>query len=89
MDEARAVMDTLPLSKEQLVDDEYIPVGPLMPLGGLIGGGAQQWLVSAHRCGFREKDCEAGPSVRANCRRIFHDARIAHARCPLAGPRRG
>jgi hypothetical protein len=41
-DEARAVMDTLPLSKEQLVDDEYIPVGPLMPLGGLIGGGAQQ-----------------------------------------------
>lgn len=41
-DEARAVMDTLPLSKAQLVDDEYIPVGPLMPLGGLIGGGAQQ-----------------------------------------------
>jgi hypothetical protein len=41
-DEARAVMDTLPLSKEQLVDDEYIPVGPLMPLGGLIGRGAQQ-----------------------------------------------
>jgi hypothetical protein len=41
-DEARAVMETLPLSKEQLVDDEYIPVGPLMPLGGLIGGGAQQ-----------------------------------------------
>ena len=42
VDEARAVMDTLPLSREQLVDDEYIPVGPLMPLGGLIGGGAQQ-----------------------------------------------
>lgn len=31
-DEARAVMETLPLSKEHLVDDEYIPVGPLMPL---------------------------------------------------------
>ena len=40
-DEARAVMDTLPLSKEQLVDDEYIPVGPLMPLMGLIGGAQQ------------------------------------------------
>jgi hypothetical protein len=41
-DEARAVMETLPLSKEQLVDDEYIPVGPLMPLLGLLGPGAQQ-----------------------------------------------
>ena len=40
-DEARAVMDTLPLSKEQLVDDEYIPVGPMMPLVGLIGGAQQ------------------------------------------------
>src|SRR5215471_12657760 len=41
-DEARAVMETLPLSKEQLVDDEYIPVGPLMPLMGLMGAGAQR-----------------------------------------------
>jgi hypothetical protein len=41
-DEARAVMETLPLSKGQLVDDEYIPVGPLMPLLGLLGPGAQQ-----------------------------------------------
>ena len=41
-DEARAVMETLPLSKEQLVDHEYIPVGPLMPLMGLIGAGAQR-----------------------------------------------
>jgi hypothetical protein len=40
-DEARAVMDSLPLSKEQLVDDEYIPLGPLMPLMGLIGGAQQ------------------------------------------------
>jgi hypothetical protein len=39
-DEARAVMETLPLSKEQLMDHEYIPVGPLMPLMGLIGAGA-------------------------------------------------
>src|ERR1700724_4843451 len=38
-DEARAVMETLPLSKEQLMDYEYIPVGPLMPLTALIGGG--------------------------------------------------
>ena len=40
-DEARAVMETLPLAKRQLVDHEYIPVGPLMPLAGLIGAGAQ------------------------------------------------
>lgn len=41
-DEARAVMDTLPLAKEHLMDHEYIPVGPLMPLMGLIGGAAPQ-----------------------------------------------
>jgi hypothetical protein len=41
-DEARAVMETLPLSKERLVDHEYIAVGPLMPLMGLMGAGAQQ-----------------------------------------------
>ena len=32
VDEARAIMETLPLAKEQLIDDEYLPVGPLMPL---------------------------------------------------------
>src|SRR5262249_30933412 len=36
-DEARAIMETLPLAKEQLTDDQYIPVGPLMPLRALIG----------------------------------------------------
>jgi hypothetical protein len=36
--EAQAVMDTLPLSKENLMDHEYIPAGPLMPLGVLLGG---------------------------------------------------
>ena len=39
VDEAHAVVDTLPLSKENLVDHEYIPVGPLAPLAALIGGG--------------------------------------------------
>jgi len=34
-DEARALMETLPLAKEQLMDQEYIPVGPLMPLRAL------------------------------------------------------
>jgi hypothetical protein len=34
-DEARALMETLPLAKEQLMDHEYIPVGPLMPLRAL------------------------------------------------------
>ena len=40
-DEARALMETLPLAKEQLMDHEYIPVGPLMPLRALTGPGAQ------------------------------------------------
>lgn len=40
--EARAIMATLPLAKEQLMDYEYIPVGPLMPLRMLIGPGAPQ-----------------------------------------------
>src|SRR4030081_2638918 len=42
VDEADAVMDTLPLSKQILMDHEYIPVGPLLPLAGLIGGGPAQ-----------------------------------------------
>ena len=41
-DEARAVMETLPLAKEQLMDHEYIPVGPLMPLRALMGAGGQE-----------------------------------------------
>ena len=41
VDEARTLMETLPLAKEQLMDHEYIPVGPLMPLRALIGPGAQ------------------------------------------------
>jgi hypothetical protein len=41
-DEARALMETLPLAKEQLMDTEYIPVGPLMPLKALMGPGTQQ-----------------------------------------------
>jgi hypothetical protein len=40
-DEARAIMDTLPLAKEQLMDHQYIPVGPLMPLRALMGSAAQ------------------------------------------------
>jgi len=41
-DEARAIMETLPLAKEQLMDSQYIPVGPLMPLRALLGTGGQQ-----------------------------------------------
>lgn len=39
VDEARALMETLPLHKENLMDEAYIPVGPLMPLGLLMAGG--------------------------------------------------
>ena len=36
--EAQALMEGLPLHKENLVDYEYIPVGPLMPLRLLTAG---------------------------------------------------
>ena len=41
-EEARAVMETLPLVKQQLMNEQYIPLGPLVPLRVLIGPGAQQ-----------------------------------------------
>ena len=41
-DEARAIMETLPLAKEHLMDHQYIPVGPLMPLRALVGPAALQ-----------------------------------------------
>ncbi len=34
--EARALIESLPLSKERLVDEQFIPVGPLLPLGILL-----------------------------------------------------
>jgi hypothetical protein len=40
-DEARALMEILPLAKEHLMDHEYIPVGPLMPLRALNPGALQ------------------------------------------------
>jgi len=40
-DEARDLMETLPLAKEHLMDHEYIPVGPLMPLKALNPGALQ------------------------------------------------
>ena len=40
-DEARAIMGTLPLAKENLIDHQYVPVGPLMPLRALNPGALQ------------------------------------------------
>ncbi len=40
-DEARAIIETLPLAKEHLMDHQYIPVGPLMPLRTLNPGALQ------------------------------------------------
>jgi hypothetical protein len=37
LEEAKAIMEALPLAKENLLDHEYIPVGPLMPLRLLLG----------------------------------------------------
>jgi len=35
--DARAVMESLPLSQANLVDDEYVPLSPLGPLAALLG----------------------------------------------------
>jgi hypothetical protein len=40
-DEARAIVETLPLAKEHLMDHQYIPAGPLMPLRALNPGAFQ------------------------------------------------
>lgn len=34
--EARAIMEALPLAREHLLDEEFIPVGPLMPMRLLL-----------------------------------------------------
>jgi len=36
VEEAHAVIDAMPLSKENVMDHQYIPVGPLMPLAALL-----------------------------------------------------
>ena len=36
VEEAHAVIDAMPLSKENLMDHEYVSVGPLVPLGALL-----------------------------------------------------
>jgi hypothetical protein len=36
VDEARALIESLPLSKANLMDERFIPVGPLLPLGILL-----------------------------------------------------
>ena len=41
-DEARDLIETLPLAKEHLMDHQYIPVGPLMPLRMLMGPESKQ-----------------------------------------------
>jgi hypothetical protein len=38
--EARTLIESLPLSKENLMDEQFIPVGPLMPLGILLRNSA-------------------------------------------------
>jgi len=35
--EAKSVMESLPLAKEDILDHEYVPVGPLAPLRLLLG----------------------------------------------------
>jgi hypothetical protein len=41
VEEAHALVDAMPLAKENLVDHSFIALGPLMPLSGLIDGPAQ------------------------------------------------
>jgi|SRR5215472_7350393 len=36
VEEARALLENLPLTKANLMDEQFIPVGPLLPLGILL-----------------------------------------------------
>ncbi len=36
VEEARALLESLPLSKGNLMDEQFIPVGPFLPLGMLL-----------------------------------------------------
>src|SRR5215472_6986258 len=38
--EARALIENLPLTRENLMEEQFIPVGPLLPLGILLRDGA-------------------------------------------------
>lgn len=38
--EAKSIMESLPLAEENMLDHEYIPVGPLTPLRLLLGSQA-------------------------------------------------
>ena len=40
-EEARELLESLPLAKSDLIDHQYIPLGPLMPLRALMGAGVQ------------------------------------------------
>ena len=40
--EAREIIESLPLAKEQLMESQYIPIGPLVPLRVLLGPRAQE-----------------------------------------------
>ena len=42
VEDARALMDSLPLAKENLMDYQYIPVGPLTPLRFLIAQASEK-----------------------------------------------
>ncbi len=42
VEEAKAILEDLPLAKAQLVESQYIPVGPLTALRVLVGPGAPQ-----------------------------------------------
>lgn len=41
VEEAKALMESLPLSKEKLVSFDYMPLGPLTPLRLLLGSPTQ------------------------------------------------
>jgi len=49
--EARALIESLPLSKENLVDEQFIPVGPLLPLGILLKDSPTSIVNSATAAG--------------------------------------
>jgi hypothetical protein len=76
IEEARAMMDTLPLSKESLMDHKYIPLGPLLPLASLVSGEPQEV-----RGRNRKKDPDCRHAVHRHRRDTSPVFRASGGRC--------
>src|SRR6266446_4894084 len=87
VEEARALIESLPLSKENLMDEQFIPVGPLLPRGCFASAftscpGSSRWTWSRRYAPSLR--CTASASSGSSLSFQGSSARICP---PLASPR--